>query len=71
MAKYEWNVTRQKAGTEIYVSNAYKDFFIGEQDEHTSEESARMTILIAHICKNALNENNPYKEHEDYTNERR
>ena len=34
MAKYKWNVTRQKAGTEIYVSNAYKNFFIGEQDEH-------------------------------------
>lgn len=60
MAKYEWNVTRQKAGTEIYVSNAYKKIFIGEQDEHISEKSARITILIAHICKNALNKDNPY-----------
>jgi|TARA_R110000744_G_scaffold101004_2_gene194828 hypothetical protein len=60
MAKHEWNVTKQKQGTEIYVSNAYKSIYIGENDEHTTEKSIRMTILVAHICKNALNKDNPY-----------
>lgn len=60
MAKHQWNVTRQKAGSEIWVSNAYEQIYIGEQYKHTTEKAARMTILIAHICKNALNKDNPY-----------
>ena len=60
MSKREWNVTRQKAGSEIWVSNAYEQIYICEDYANTTKERVRRTILIAHICKNALNKDNPY-----------
>ena len=64
MAKHNWNITRQKRGMELYVSNAYKEIFIGEMDDLVSEERQEDNYKIARIVCDSLNENNPFKPEE-------
>ena len=60
MAKNNWNVTELKKGCEIFVSNAYKSFYIGESYPETPIESVIMSKKLAHIICDALNANNTY-----------
>ena len=49
---------------ELYVSNAYKEIFIGEMDDLVSEERQEDNYKIARIVCDSLNENNPFKPQE-------
>ena len=59
MAKHNWNVTQKEFGSQIWVSNAFKEIYIGENTLGTSEE-LRKTRKVAEIICNALNDHNPY-----------
>ena len=59
MAKHNWNITQKEFGSQIWVSNAFKEIYIGKNILGTSEE-LRKTRKVAEIICDALNDYNPY-----------
>ena len=85
MAKHDFNITRRKYGTELTVSNAYLEIYIGDVDLsnnkplYSKDQKKERIFIIAKIIKDALNKYNPYKttniiceyldKHEDFLSE--
>ena len=65
MAKHNWNITYRKNGLEMWVSNAYREIFIGDVADSIPEPYRKKNITIAKIICIALNNHNPFKPNKE------